>query len=170
MKLLTLFRHAKSVLDPAFPIDRERPLSARGREDAPLMGRIQRRAEAVPQLIVASPSARTRETARLFAHSAGYKGEIAVVEPLYLGSALDLVEVVLSLPDEVEHAMLVGHNPGLEEFAALLLGAPAGAAGVRMPTGAMAHFELSVTGWAQLQPGNGLLHWLIHPRLIKKLT
>jgi len=170
MKLLTLFRHAKSVQDPAFPIDRERPLSSRGLDDAPFMGRIMRSADVMPQLIVSSPSARTRETARLFAQGAGYKGDVLVVESLYLGSTTELLEAVLALPEEFEHVMLVGHNPGMEEFAALLLGAPPGASGVRMTTGAMAHFDLSVTRWAEVEPGCGLLHWLVNPRLLKKMT
>jgi phosphohistidine phosphatase len=169
MKLLTLFRHAKSVQDPSYPIDRERPLAPRGREDAPLIARMMARADVVPQLIVVSPALRTRETSRLFASAAGYKGAIPVSEALYLGAAADLMAVVLTLPDDAEHAMLVGHNPGLEEFAALLIGAAPDAAGLRMPTGAAAHFELPVAEWAQVEPGRGTLLWLANPRLIKKL-
>ena len=170
MKLLTLFRHAKSVQDPAFPVDRERPLAPRGLEDAPLMGKFMARAGATPQLIVTSPALRARDTARLYARAAGYQGEIPVAEAIYLGSALDLMEVVLALTDKVDHVMLVGHNPGLEELAAALIGAPPGASGLRLPTGAAAHFQLPVAEWARTEAGQGLLLWLAHPRLVKKLA
>jgi phosphohistidine phosphatase len=128
------------------------------------------RAELTPHLIVTSPALRARDTARLYARGANYKGQISVAEAIYLGSALDLMEVVLALPGEADHVMLVGHNPGLEEFAALLIGAPTGSAGLRLPTGAAAHFQLPIAEWAQTEAGQGLLLWLANPRLIKKLA
>jgi len=39
MKQLTLLRHAKSVQDPAYAVDRERPLAERARADAEALGR-----------------------------------------------------------------------------------------------------------------------------------
>jgi phosphohistidine phosphatase len=168
MKLLTLLRHTKSVQDPAYPIDRERPLAARGRDDAPLIGRQMARAGVAPQLIVTSPALRARETAQLFARAAAYGGDIPVAELIYLGTAEDLLDVVRALPDEVEHAMIVGHNPGLEDLSALLIGVAPGGAGLRLPTGGTAHFELSVLEWSQTEAGRGLLLWLANPRLLKK--
>jgi phosphohistidine phosphatase len=168
MKLLTLLRHAKSVQDPTFAIDRERPLAPRGQEDAPIIGRMMARANLTPDLIVSSPAVRARQTAELYAGSAGYSGEVRIAEAIYLGQAPDLMEVVLALPDEAGHALLVGHNPGFEELAALLLGVPAGASGLRMPTAAAAHFELPNDSWAATEAGRGLLQWLVIPRLVKK--
>jgi phosphohistidine phosphatase len=169
VKLLTLFRHAKSVQDPAFAVDRDRPLAPRGREDAPLIGRMMLQAGLMPQWIVSSPALRTRQTAELFAKAAEYGGEIRFHEAIYLGAAPDLLDVVLALPEQVDHAMLVGHNPGCEEFAALLLGAPPDAPGLRMPTAAAAHFELTANAWAEVGAGGAALQWLVIPRLIKKL-
>ena len=170
MKLLTLLRHAKSVQDPTFAIDRERPLAPRGREDAPIIGRMMARASLAPDLLVSSPALRARQTAELVARAAGYSGKVHTVEAIYLGDATDLMEVVLALPDEATHALLVGHNPGFEEFAALLLGVPLGASGLRLPTAAAAHFELPNDSWAATEAGRGSLQWLVIPRLMKKLA
>ncbi len=168
MKLLTLLRHAKSVQDPTFAIDRERPLAPRGQDDAPLIGKAVARAGAVPDIIVSSPAVRARRTAELFAQGADFAGGIHLAEDIYPGEVQGLLAVIRGLPDTAEHALLVGHNPGFEELAAVLLGADPAAGGVRMPTAAAAHFELPFDTWTAVEPGRAMLLWHIIPRFLKK--
>jgi len=167
MKWLTLLRHGKSVRDVELATDHERPLAPRGRQDAALVGRTMAGSDLVPDVIVSSPAVRARQTAEIYARNADFAGPARLAEAIYLGDAQDLLEVVRSLPEEAEHALLVGHNPGFEEFAALLLGIPASAAGVRMPTAAAAHLELPIETWSETQAGSALLLWLLIPRLLK---
>jgi phosphohistidine phosphatase len=166
MKQLTLLRHAKSVQDPTYGIDRERPLAERGRVDAEAMGRFLAQTEIVPDLITSSPAVRARQTAELLARNAGYSGGIRWEEAVYAAGPDALLAVVRGLPDQAGHALMVGHNPGFEELAALLIGTECG---VTLPTAAAVHFEIDVETWSEVCAGAGRLQWLVTPRLVKKV-
>ena len=45
-----------------------------------------------------------------------------VDDRVYAASEIELLSVVRELPDDVDTAVLVGHNPGLEELLTLLTG------------------------------------------------
>jgi phosphohistidine phosphatase len=165
MKQLTLLRHAKSVQDPTYAVDRERPLAERGRTDAEAMGRFFAQAEIIPDLIASSPAIRARQTAELLARTAGYEAGIRWDEAVYSAGPDALLSVVRGLPDQVDHALLVGHNPGFEELAALLIGTECG---VTLPTSAAAHFEIDVDRWSEVCAGAGRLQWLVTPKLVKR--
>jgi len=121
MKTLTLVRHAKSSWKHAGISDRERPLNARGKRDAPDMGaRIQRHGIR-PSLIVSSPAKRAWQTARIVAQEIDYPLEfLQREESLYLASLDQLLDVVASQDNGFNHLMVVGHNPGLTDFANFL--------------------------------------------------
>ena len=121
MKTLTLVRHAKSSWKNAGISDRERPLNARGKRDAPVMGaRIQRHGIR-PSLIVSSPAKRAWQTARIVAHQIDYPLEfLQREESLYLASLDQLLDVVAAQDNSFNHLMVVGHNPGLTDFANFL--------------------------------------------------
>jgi phosphohistidine phosphatase len=165
MKELTLLRHAKSVQGPAYTSDRERPLAERGRGDAEIMGKFLSQAEVVPDLIVSSPAERARQTAEILARAAGYTAGIRWEEAAYAAGADALLSVVRGLPTQAEHALLVGHNPGFEELAALLIGTECG---VTLPTAAAVHLVIDTDNWSEVCAGAGRLQWLITPKLLKK--
>ena len=58
---------------------------------------------------------------------------VRIDERIYAASVDELVEVVQELPDDVRTAVLVGHNPGIEELVGSLTGT-----WVQMPTSAVA--------------------------------
>ena len=169
MKQLTLLRHGKSVQDPAYATDRERPLADRGRRDAALLGKFFSQAGVVPDLIVSSPVVRARQTAELFAKAAGYPSEIRWEEAIYAEDVDGLLAVVRSLPDTATHVLLIGHNPGFEDLVAILVGAGAATEGGRvvLATATAAHLELNADHWSDARAGAGLLQWLLTPRLLK---
>ncbi len=71
MLILSLFRHAKSAWGDASSGDFERPLAARGEAAAPLMGRWMADHGLIPDIVLSSPSARTRATCALAFGSLG---------------------------------------------------------------------------------------------------
>jgi phosphohistidine phosphatase len=74
MKSVLILRHAKSSWkDPDLP-DHDRPLNKRGKHDAPLMGRLLKREDLVPDVIISSTAMRARATAEAVAKGSGYKG------------------------------------------------------------------------------------------------
>lgn len=106
--LLILVRHAHS--DPGEP-DELRPLSARGREEARALG--ERLAAEGPDLVLASPLLRARETAAAIAKAAG--AELRVDERLAPGAAAG--DLVAALDGAGETVVAVGHQPDCSEIA-----------------------------------------------------
>lgn len=174
MKTALLMRHAKSDRDGAVP-DADRPLAARGREDAPRMGRLLKKAGLVPDAILASPARRAKETAELVAKAVGFRGAIAWEGTLYEASGSAWLAALRRAPKDTATVLVVAHSPGIEEAIASLAGGPAGRRGhggalaVRCATGAIARLELAVDGWGEVEPGCGALEWLAVPRLLKAM-
>jgi phosphohistidine phosphatase len=88
---------------------------------------------------------------------------------MYAASAGELMSVLRNLPSNAAHVLLVGHNPGFEDLAAQLIGASAFGmvAGLRLPTAAAAHLELTVETWQEVQANCGRLLWLVNPRILQ---
>ena len=110
---LILVRHAHA--DPGDP-DELRPLSARGREEARALG--ERLAAEQPDLVLASPLLRARETAAAIAKAAGV--ELRVDDRLAPGATAD--DVVAAIADAGDTVVTVGHQPDCSEIALALTG------------------------------------------------
>ena len=126
---LFLVRHAHS--DPGDP-DELRPLSARGRKEARALGK--RLATAEPELVLASPLLRARETAAAVARAAGV--ELRVDDRLAPGASAD--DVVAAAAGSSGTVVAVCHQPDCSEIALALGGglrdfAPADAAELELP-------------------------------------
>lgn len=118
MKTLTLVRHAKSSWSAVGLSDRERPLNKRGERDAPAMGQRILAHGIRPSLIVSSPAVRAWTTARLIATEISYPLEFLQREDdIYLASLDRLLDVVAAQDDGFDNLMVVGHNPGMTDFA-----------------------------------------------------
>ena len=121
-----------------------------------------------PQLVICSSAARAQQTMRLVLPSLG-EPEVWVEVALYAADAETLLARIWALPEEVDEAMLVGHNPGLMEVV-LLLAAPGklrDRAAVNVPTGALAQLDADVTRWADVTPGETRLTNFVVPRELK---
>ncbi len=174
MKTVLLLRHAKSDWGNPGLADFERPLAKRGLKDAPRMGYVLADFEAVPDKILASPARRAKQTAEMAAKACGYKKSIAWQDSFYGGGSDALINTLKTLPDAVERAMLVGHNPTMEEtVATLLLGYGSRwnqGFEIRFPTAALACLDLDIMEWADLEPGDATLRWFLIPRLVKAIV
>lgn len=166
MKHLILLRHAKSSWDDPSLDDFDRPLAPRGEKDAPKMGRALKAASSLPDLVVCSTAARARQTAAIALKTAGYKGPVRHEDRIYEASVEALLDVVRSIDDAVETAMLVGHNPGFEMLIGALIGQKGHLASVRVPTANLARLELAVDSWRIVSHGSGTLIWQLIPRIV----
>lgn len=121
MKSITLLRHAKSSWSAADLNDRERPLNKRGERDAPVIGGRLSEQDIRPSLILSSPAIRAWTTAKIVADSINYPREfLQRDERLYLASVESILTVIEEQDTGFNHLMIVGHNPGLTEFANFL--------------------------------------------------
>ena len=122
MKILTLLRHAKSSWKDAGLQDSERPLNSRGQRDAPVMAQRINEAGIRPSLILSSPAVRAWTTAKAIAHEINYPAEFLQQENrLYLASVRNLLKVIGEQDIAFNNLMVVGHNPGLTDFANYLM-------------------------------------------------
>jgi phosphohistidine phosphatase len=144
MKTLTLVRHAKSSWDDSSLNDRDRGLNARGKRDAPVMGKRITAAGVRPSMIITSPAVRAWATAKIIAQEIGYPIEFLQREnDLYLASLDTLLDVVVAQENEFNNLMIVGHNPGLTDFANYL--SPGLTS--NLPTSCVVSVSLNVKNW-----------------------
>jgi phosphohistidine phosphatase len=156
-RTLILLRHAKSAW-PADTPDRQRPLAARGLRDAPAVGRwLLAHIPAIDQ-VVYSPAARAVQTWDLAVDQLATAPPASSDERVYGASAACLLAVTQEFAPEVSTAVLVGHNPGLEDFLTLLTGATE-----PLKTSSLAVITLPGS-WADAAPGAGRLENLATPR------
>jgi phosphohistidine phosphatase len=118
---LVLLRHAKSAWPDGVP-DVRRPLNNRGRRDAPAVGRWLREHVGGLGAVVCSPAQRTRETWALAAAELDDAPTAVFDDRVYAAEPEELLDVVRSLPDTADTALLIGHNPGVVELVELLGG------------------------------------------------
>lgn len=163
MKQLYLIRHAKSSwADPSLG-DFDRPLSGRGKRDAPMIGGRLARAGMAPQLFLASPAKRARKTAAAIAAEIGYpKKEIVLVDALYTFQADGVLAVLCSVAEAVSSLALVGHNEAVSEAARWLSGEDLGS----MPTCGVVSLALSSARWRDLAAGCGRVIFFDYPKRI----
>ena len=162
MKTLLLLRHAKSSWKESAMKDFDRPLNQRGLKAAPTIGRLMRKRKLQPDLVLSSPAERARQTTQLVLDAAGFKTELRYDERIYEASAARLFEIVSQIEDDANIAMLVGHNPGLEELLEALTGAARS-----LSTAALACIEVDIERWSKLRAGEHELAWLVKPKELK---
>ena len=165
MRTLHLLRHAKSSWDDVSLDDIDRPLNDRGRRACEALSRYFADDAIVPDLILCSPARRTRETLAGIEAAFG-EPRTEFPEELYGAGAETISALVAALPDDVDQAMAIGHNPGIEEAALSLAGSGANLERMRAkyPTGALATIEFEVDGWTEVTSGSGALISFVKPR------
>lgn len=164
MRRLLLMRHAKAETPGSRP-DFDRALASRGKHAAPLVGEELQKSGIVPDRILCSPSARTRQTLELAAAKFDADPETEFPEELYNAETDIYLEQIRLHGGRAETLMVVGHNPSTQEAAGLLAG-PGGDLPLPAdyPTGAVAVFDFDLDDWADLRPRTGRLRRFVRPR------
>jgi phosphohistidine phosphatase len=145
MKMLLLLRHAKSSWKDRGLSDHDRPLNKRGKRDAPRMGWLLQKEELVPDIILSSTAVRARDTTVRVAKSCYHKGRITYADSLYLGGTEAYLDALKVLPNDFKIALVVGHNPDIEELVMILTGQTE-----RIPTAALARIDVIIEDWSTL--------------------
>jgi len=166
VRRLIVTRHAKAAWPEGVP-DLERPLAERGRRDAPRAGRWLQGAALVPDRVICSPAARTRETFDLISSQWDSVPTVDYDERVYAAGLSALLAVVRGAPPASRALMVVGHNPGMQGLTLALAGDgdPVGLARAheKYPTCGIAVLNVSGT-WASVAPGRAVLERFVVPR------
>jgi phosphohistidine phosphatase len=171
MKTVYLLRHAKSDWGDPEVKDHDRPLNERGREAAPRIGAYIKSKRYKPEAILCSTARRTVETCDLIKEALG-DATVRYEETLYLAEQRHLIERLKWLDDGLKSAMLIGHNPGMEQLANMLPRGPETAAEEKLhrrmrekfSTCALAVIKLPIKAWREVKPGIGTLADFVRPR------
>ena len=174
MRRLMLLRHAKSDWSTPGQRDHERPLSPRGRESATKMGAYMVRHALIPDLIVASTAKRVVETLDLLAAAFEQEPRQIAEGAIYEAGPNALLDLIKQTPRAIHSLMMVGHNPGLGELAALLIASGEVEARQRLlekfPTAGLAVIDFALDDWSKLHPRAGRLDRFVVPRALESAT
>jgi phosphohistidine phosphatase len=161
MKLLTLIRHAKSSWKHPGLADIERPLNARGRRDAPAMGRRLAAVEPAPDLILASPAERAASPAGAIAAAIGIGADaVSLQRALYMATPKEMLRAIRGVDAHLLHLALVGHNPGITDLSEAL----ADARFENVPTCGIVRLRLAIDTWPEACEGCGTLLDFDYPK------
>jgi phosphohistidine phosphatase len=171
MRRLLLLRHAKADRLQPGTRDHARGLTEPGRADAARIGLYLARHELLPDLACISPSARTLETWALAAAALRPTPPPRTEPRLYDATAQTLFKLVAEIPADSRAVMLVGHNPGLHEFALMLIAS--GDIDTRerlreeLPTTGLAVIDFAFDDWSRLHGHAGRLERFVTPRSLE---
>ena len=163
MKRLILTRHAKSAWDDPLTPDHDRPLNERGKAAAADLGQWLASRGYVPQKVLCSDAVRTRQTWSGIAPALPAT-PLMELKPALYHAGVDVMLAVLKHA-QADVVMMIGHNPGIAEFAEKLVAkAPLNAEFGRYPTGATLVVDFAIEAWDQVELGKGITVDFIIPR------
>jgi phosphohistidine phosphatase SixA len=137
--------------------DAARPLSAKGKGQADLLGGFLAGVGFRPDAIVSSPKLRARQTAEIVGRHLGVK--VTLDDRLagaFDGATVDAILADLGAP---ARPVLVGHDPDFSELLGWLIGSDR----VAMKKGAFARVDVA----GPVASGDGTLRWLVPPDLLE---
>jgi phosphohistidine phosphatase len=159
---LSLVRHAKTEPGRSDQEDWDRVLEPRGQRDAPEMARRLKQRGMKPDRILSSPAVRAITTATIMLRELGVSAQkLQQDERLYLASPKDMLAVIRELGERSRHLMIVGHNPGMTEFADRI----SRERGIdNMPTCAIYTLQFEIKEWSELDWESGIDAELDYPK------
>jgi phosphohistidine phosphatase len=175
MLKLILMRHAKSSWSDKKRDDFDRPLSKRGREAAPEIGRALAERGLIPDRILCSPARRTRDTLKLVLDAMAIKPPVSYEDQLYAFGDGTAYLNAISRQKKASALMLIGHNPSAQNLAQRLAVTGDVSAMNRMkrkfPTAAVAVIALPIDNWSELQTASGAggeLQLFLTPKMLEE--
>jgi len=174
MRQLILLRHAKAERGAPGGSDHDRQLAERGRDDARLIGAWLTAHHVRLDRVVVSTSRRTRETWDFV------RGELSKLPPvvdearLYESSPGTIIDLARDTPPDVRTVMMIGHNPGMQEAATLLIASgdveAREALNEGFPTSGLVIIDFMVDDWNDIHESGGRLERFISPKLLEGAT
>ncbi|MFV0493255.1 MAG: SixA phosphatase family protein [Pseudorhodobacter sp.] len=162
-KRLILTRHAKSSWSDPLISDHERPLNERGRGAAEDLGAWLVSRGYLPDEVLCSDALRTRETWEGVAGTMP-DAPAPILKPTLYHAGAEVMLAVLG-HGTGDTVMMVGHNPGIAEFAQRILRRPSANPDFnRYPTGATLVAEFAIGDWALAEWGSAVALDFVVPR------
>jgi len=161
MKTLYILRHAKTVHGGQNLKDFDRYLKPGGVKEAKAMATLMKENNHIPQLIIASPAKRAKQTTEIFCDTFDYPVENVIEdESIYFGGIGDMMNIFQNLDNKIHSAMLIGHNPTVHEMVNYFINAPVH----YYPTCAFSRIQFEVNYWIEVKAHRGELIFYETPK------
>lgn len=174
MRRLLLLRHAKAERPQGGGPDRDRVLTDRGRDDAKTLGAYLVRHSAVPDRALVSTAARTRETWALLSRAFRETPPVEFEDRLYDATPETILDAIKATGPDTETLLVVGHNPGTQELAAMLVASGDIDARERLgrayPTAGLAIVTFAANTWNGVHANGGRLEHFVTPKSLAETT
>lgn len=168
MRYLLLLRHGKSAWDNPDLADHNRPLAPRGRKAAKMIGRFLAGKKLLPDLILTSTALRAQQTAEQVALSLPPTTSLRALKSLYPGAPSRMAAVLARVPAETRTVLMIGHEPGLPNFARRLAQTGKGKHLRRLqrayPTAGLCLLDWQAEDWAAPLDAAATLRAFIRPK------
>jgi phosphohistidine phosphatase len=153
MKNLFLLRHASAENASCRVNDLNRRLSPAGRDEATALGRFVHSRKLSFDKVICSAATRARETMSLVL---GKTSQASFDQRVYEAGATELLDLLRELGAGVNSALLVGHNPSLEQLVYFTTGTM-----VSMAPATLVKLNLSEKEWSSLEESAATVDWLV---------
>lgn len=161
MKTIILVRHAKSSWDDISLSDEQRPLTDRGRKNAPEMAKRLLKKNIPIDAILSSPAVRAKSTADYFAKEYDIKKKHIILVPgLYMASHDAFVKTIREAPEHASSIALFSHNDGITQFANSISETRID----HMPTCSVFAVNVDIQHWSDFQPGQAKFYFFDYPK------
>lgn len=158
---LYIVRHAKAEDRAIFMADHDRQLTSDGVMAAARMGRYLKGKSILPGVIISSTAPRAKDTAKVIAEQIDYDlTTIDLDEKLFDGGPKAYLAAINKLPDIIQTAMIVGHNPDVSYLAEFLTHQRVGS----MSKGAVIAVTFEDIAWAEVSGRTGNVAFQISPK------
>ena len=113
MARIILLRHGKAEMPSIDCSDFDRPLNARGTQNAAAIGKFLASHKLLPELVLVSPARRTLQTCDQVNQEWQDRIPVRLVDSLYEASAQTVLSAIFDNAGDCRSVMVIGHNPSL---------------------------------------------------------
>jgi phosphohistidine phosphatase len=145
-----------------WPDDTKRPLTERGMDRMRKAARGIARTGTTFDIVMTSPLTRARQTAEIVAGAFDPRPAIVTSDALSPGGSYSMLIADLQKSARRTRVALVGHEPGIGELAAKLIGSKTA---IEFKKGAVCRIDVE----GMPPAGAGMLRWFATPRLLRSL-
>lgn len=166
MARLLVLRHGKTELASESGRDFDRELVSRGRRNSADMGALIRDHMPKPDMVLASPAMRTRQTAEWVLSTLDPECQPVFDDHIYNASGEALFRSLKEHAGGASTVLMIGHNPGMVLLSQMMLPADdehSAAALTHFPTCALADIAFDDESLGGAEPGQGKLLSLLRP-------
>lgn len=168
MKSLILLRHGASEWPASGQEDSDRPLTKIGAAECLGVAHWLNGHEMAPDHALVSSALRTRQSWDIVRDNLTDAPTFDVHDDLYLAAPGTLLARISTLPNAVQTALVMAHNPGVEELARMLAGPSADDAAIRdlmlgYPAAGLALFSVEAEAWDQISVAATRLTAFVRP-------